>query len=244
MSIEITCLTKHYGETRSVDGISLSLPDEVQVLVLIGPSGGGKSTLLRLLGGLELPTAGGVAMNGTDLPRTEEGLREFRRRNGFLFQSFNLFPHLSALENIVLPLVTVHRWQRDEAIARAREVVARFGMADHVAKRPAELSGGQQQRIALARAMAHGPELLLLDEPTSALDPEMKAEVLDIVAELCEAGQRIILSTHEMGFARGCADEVIFLANGRVVESGKGDSLFESPQTEVVRSFLGRVMKW
>jgi polar amino acid transport system ATP-binding protein len=244
MSIEITGLTKHYGETRAVDGISLSLPDEVQVLVLIGPSGGGKSTLLRLLGGLEVPTAGGVAMNGTDLPKTEEGLREFRRRNGFLFQSFNLFPHLSALENIVLPLVTVHRWQRHEAIARAREVVARFGMADHVAKRPAELSGGQQQRIALARAMAHGPELLLLDEPTSALDPEMKAEVLDIVAELCEAGQRIILSTHEMGFARGCADEVIFLADGQLVESGKGDSLFEAPQTAVVRSFLGRVMKW
>jgi len=244
MSIEITGLTKHYGETRAVDGISFAFPDEVQVLVLIGPSGGGKSTLLRLLGGLELPTAGGVAMNGTALPATEEGLREFRRRNGFLFQSFNLFPHLSALENIVLPLVTVHGWQRDEAVVRAREVVARFGMADHVTKRPAELSGGQQQRIALARAMAHGPDLLLLDEPTSALDPEMKAEVLDVVAELCEAGQRIILSTHEMGFARGCADEVVFLANGRLVESGKRDSLFESPQTEVVRSFLGRVMKW
>jgi len=244
MSIEITGLTKHYGEARAIDGISLALPDEVQVLVLIGPSGGGKSTLLRLLGGLELPTAGGVAMNGTDLPATEEGLREFRRRNGFLFQSFNLFPHLSALENIVLPLVTVHGWQRGEAVVRAREVVARFGMADHVTKMPAELSGGQQQRIALARAMAHGPDLLLLDEPTSALDPEMKAEVLDVVAELCEAGQRIILSTHEMGFARGCADEVVFLANGQLVESGKGGVLFESPQTEVVRSFLGRVMKW
>jgi polar amino acid transport system ATP-binding protein len=244
MSTEIIGLTKHYGSTRAVDGISLTLPDEVQVLVLIGPSGGGKSTLLRLLGGLEPPTAGVITMNGTTLPATEEGLREFRRRNGFLFQSFNLFPHLSALENIVLPLVTVHGWQREEAVLRAREVVARFGMADHVAKRPAELSGGQQQRIALARAMAHGPELLLLDEPTSALDPEMKAEVLDIVAELCEAGQRIILSTHEMGFARGCADEVVFLANGRLVESGKGDSLFESPQTEGVRTFLGRVMKW
>ena len=183
-------------------------------------------------------------MNGTALPDTEEGLREFRRRNGFLFQSFNLFPHLSALENIVLPLVKVHGWSRDEAIERAGEVVARFGMADHVKKMPAELSGGQQQRIALARAMAHGPDLLLLDEPTSALDPEIKAEVLDIVAELCEAGQRIILSTHEMGFARGCADEVIFLGNGQLVESGRGAALFDSPQTELVRTFLGRVMKW
>jgi polar amino acid transport system ATP-binding protein len=244
MSIEITGLTKHYGATRAVDGISLSLPDEVRVLVLIGPSGGGKSTLLRLLGGLEIPTAGRVRINGSELPVTEDGLREFRRRNGFLFQSFNLFPHLSALENIVLPLVKVHGWSRDEAITRAGEVVARFGMADHVRKMPAELSGGQQQRIALARAMAHGPDLLLLDEPTSALDPEMKAEVLDIVAELCEAGQRIILSTHEMGFARGCADEVIFLGNGRLVESGRGAALFDSPQTEVVRTFLGRVMKW
>jgi polar amino acid transport system ATP-binding protein len=244
MSIEINGLTKHYGATRAVDGISLVLPDEVRVLVLIGPSGGGKSTLLRLLGGLEIPTAGRIRMNGTDLPVTEEDLREFRRRNGFLFQSFNLFPHLSALENIVLPLVKVHGWTRDEAIARAGEVVARFGMADHVKKMPSELSGGQQQRIALARAMAHGPDLLLLDEPTSALDPEMKAEVLDIVAELCEAGQRIILSTHEMGFARGCADEVIFLANGQLVESGRGAALFDSPQTEVVRTFLGRVMKW
>ena len=213
MSIEISGLTKYYGATRAVDGISLTLSDEVQVLVLIGPSGGGKSTLLRLLGGLEIPTAGSITMNGTALPDTEEGLREFRRRNGFLFQSFNLFPHLSALENIVLPLVKVHEWSRNKAIERAGEVVARFGMADHVKKMPAELSGGQQQRIALARAMAHGPDLLLLDEPTSALDPEMKAEVLDIVAELCEAGQRIILSTHEMGFARGCADEVIFLGN-------------------------------
>jgi polar amino acid transport system ATP-binding protein len=244
MSIEINGLTKHYGATRAVDGISLTLPDEVQVLVLIGPSGGGKSTLLRLLGGLELPTSGRIRMNGTDLPDTEEGLREFRRRNGFLFQSFNLFPHLSALENIVLPLVKVHRWTRDAAITRADEVVARFGMAGHVKKMPAELSGGQQQRIALARAMAHGPDLLLLDEPTSALDPEMKAEVLDIVAELCEAGQRIILSTHEMGFARGCADEVVFLGNGQLVESGRGAALFDSPQTEVVRTFLGRVMKW
>lgn len=244
MSIEISELTKHYGETRAVDGISLTLPDEVRVVVLIGPSGGGKSTLLRLLGSLEIPTSGGITKNGRVLPVTEEGQLEIRRRNGFLFQSFNLFPHLSALENIVLPLVRVHGRSRDEAMARAREVVARFGMEDHVTKMPGELSGGQQQRIALARAMAHEPDLLLLDEPTSALDPEKKAEVLDVVAELCEAGQRIILSTHEMGFARACADETIFLADGRVVESGRGSSLFEAPRTEALRAFLGRVMKW
>lgn len=244
MSIEIQHLSKHYGVTRAVDGVSLTLDDSVQVLALIGPSGGGKSTLLRLLGGLEIPTSGAIRIDGTGLPQSEKGLRDYRRRNGFLFQSFNLFPHLTALENIVLPLIKVHRRSPEEAVARAHEVVARFGMAAHVGKMPSELSGGQQQRIALARAMAHEPSLLLLDEPSSALDPEMKAEVLDVIEELCEAGQRIILSTHEMGFARGCADEVVFLANGRIVESGKGALLFDAPETKAVRSFLGKVMKW
>ena len=244
MSIEIRDLSKHYGTTRAIDGVSLILDDSVQVLALIGPSGGGKSTFLRLLGGLEIPTSGLIRIDNTELPKSEKGIMDFRRRNGFLFQSFNLFPHLTALENIVLPLVEVHRRTRDAAIARAHEVVERFGMSAHLGKMPAELSGGQQQRIALARAMAHEPALLLLDEPTSALDPEMKAEVLEVIAELCQAGQRIVLSTHEMGFARGTADEVVFLANGRLVESGKGESLFKTPQTEVVRSFLGKVMKW
>ena len=244
MTIEIQNLSKSYGSTRAVDDVSAMIRESVQVLVLIGPSGGGKSTFLRLLGGLEAPTSGSILFDGMALPHSEVELREYRRRNGFLFQSFNLFPHLSALENIVLPLVEVHGWNREEAIQRAHEVVARFGMASHVGKMPAELSGGQQQRIALARAMAHEPALLLLDEPTSALDPEMKAEVLDVIEELCEAGQRIILSTHEMGFARRSANEAIFLANGRLVESGSGAHLFDSPETEVVRAFLGKVMKW
>ncbi|MBP9223416.1 MAG: amino acid ABC transporter ATP-binding protein [Verrucomicrobiales bacterium] len=244
MTIEIRNLRKSYGSSRAVDDLSWMIRDSVQVLALIGPSGGGKSTFLRLLGGLEVPTSGEILLEGQALPHSDEELRKYRRQNGFLFQSFNLFPHLSALENIVLPLVEVHGWSRAAAAQRAHEVVTRFGMAAHVEKRPAELSGGQQQRIALARAMAHEPALLLLDEPTSALDPEMKAEVLDVIEELCEAGQRIVLSTHEMGFARRSANEVLFLANGRLVESGSGAELFESPETEVVRSFLGKVMKW
>lgn len=244
MSIEINTLSKHYGTTKAVDDVSLTLDDSVQVLALIGPSGGGKSTFLRLLGGLEIPTSGSIRFDNSELPQSEKGIMNFRRRNGFLFQSFNLFPHLTALENIVLPLVEVHRRSLDSAVARAHEVVERFGMSAHVGKMPGELSGGQQQRIALARAMAHEPALLLLDEPTSALDPEMKAEVLDVIEELCQAGQRIVLSTHEMGFARSSADEVIFLSNGKIIESGKGESLFASPKTEVVRSFLGKVMKW
>ncbi len=244
MSIETEGLTKRYGTTRAVDGIDLAFGDEVKVLAFIGPSGGGKSTLLRLLGGLETPDAGSIRIDGLAAPRGEAELRAWRRGNGFLFQSFNLFPHLSALENIVLPLVRVQGWRREAARARACEVVERFGMAGHLAKRPAELSGGQQQRIALARAMAHEPALLLLDEPTSALDPEMKAEVLDLVEELCHAGQRIVLSTHEMGFARRSADAVAFLSEGRIVESGTAEALFDAPQTEAVKAFLAKVMRW
>ncbi len=156
MSIEIQGLTKHYGATRAADGIDLVLDDSVKVLALIGPSGGGKSTLLRL-GGLETPDAGTIRIDGAEVPRDEESLRGWRRQNGFLFQSFNLFPHLTALENIVLPLVEVHGWNRDEARARARDVVERFGMTAHLEKRPAELSGGQQQRIALAAPWRTSP---------------------------------------------------------------------------------------
>lgn len=244
MSIEIRGLTKFYGTTPAVDGIDLSLDDTAKVLALVGPSGGGKSTLLRLIGGLEPPDSGSVCIDGKPVPPHEKGLREWRRRNGFLFQSFNLFPHLTAMENIVLPLVEVHGWDRTEAGERAREVVERFGMSPHLWKKPAELSGGQQQRIALARAMAHGPGLLLLDEPTSALDPEMKTEVLELIEELCRGGQRIILSTHEMGFARSSADAVVFLGGGKVIESGTADEVFERPASEVVKAFLGKVMKW
>lgn len=244
MSIELDSVSKQYSTTKALVEVSLSLRSTDQVLTLIGPSGGGKSTLLRVLGGLETPSSGAVRIDGQELPRSDTDLQKHRRKNGFLFQSFNLFPHLTALDNIVLPLVQVHGWDRDSALARAREVVERFGMLDHLAKRPAELSGGQQQRIALARAMAHRPTLLLLDEPTSALDPEMKAEVLDLIEDLCRAGQRIILSTHEMGFARQCADAVVFLANGRVEETGPAEQLFSNPQSPTVRSFFSKVMKW
>lgn len=244
MSIEIENLSKHYGATKAVDGVSLSVDDSVQVLGLIGPSGGGKSTFLRLLGGLEIPTTGTVRIDGKETPQDEDKLRKFRRQNGFLFQSFNLFPHLSALENIVLPLIKVHGWTRDDATSRAQEVVRRFGLTKHATKMPAELSGGQQQRIALARAMAHEPAILLLDEPTSALDPEMKAEVLDVVEELRQSGQRLVLSTHEMSFARHSANHVVFLADGKIVESGTSEELFGNPKSEQVRGFLDRVMKW
>lgn len=244
MRIETQHLSKVYGVTKAVDDVSLTLSDDVQVLALIGPSGGGKSTFLRLLGGLEIPTSGEVTMDGVKLPLKEESLRDIRRKNGFLFQSFNLFPHLTALENIVLPLVKVYGRSQEEATKRAAEVVERFRLTDHVGKRPGQLSGGQQQRIALARAMAHEPSLLLLDEPTSALDPEMKSEVLDLISELCECGQRIVLSTHEMGFAKRSADHILFLAEGKCVEEAPSSQLFDDPKTEQVSQFLHKVMKW
>ncbi|MCL4167531.1 UNVERIFIED_CONTAM: hypothetical protein GTU68_017374 [Idotea baltica] len=244
MSIEISQLSKRYGATLAVDSVSARFEDEDQVVALIGPSGGGKSTLLRLLGGLELPDSGEVNVDGKSIPADEAALREFRIGNGFLFQSFNLFPHLKAIENISLPLVKVHGWTETDALARAREIAGRFGLVEHLEKSPGQLSGGQQQRIALARAVAHRPGLLFLDEPTSALDPEMKAEVLDLIEELRLSGQRIVLSTHEMGFAKRSSDKVLFLHEGRCLETGNSAAVFESPESKELRDFLAKVMKW
>jgi polar amino acid transport system ATP-binding protein len=244
MNIELSGLSKRYGATHALSDIDLRVEDPVRVLALIGPSGGGKSTLLRLLGGLEVPDAGTVSIAGDMLARDEVGLLAHRRRNGYLFQAFNLFPHFTALKNVMLPLTEVHGQEDAAAKDTAMTCLERFGLADHASKRPAEMSGGQQQRVALARAIAIRPRLLLLDEPTSALDPEMTAEVLEVIEELCRAGQEIILSTHEMGFARAVADEVVFLADGSVVEKGTAEQVFENPESEVVRGFLGRVMRY
>ncbi len=244
MNIELTALSRRYGATHALRDVTFSVAPGVRVLTLIGPSGGGKSTLLRLLGGLEVPDAGEIRFDGTLLDRREDPLRSHRRRNGFLFQAFNLFPHLTALQNITLPLVKVHGKGEAEARGTALACLDRFRLADHAHKHPAQLSGGQQQRVALARALAHKPGLLILDEPTSALDPEMTAEVLEVIEELCREGQEIVLSTHEMGFARAVADEVVFLAEGSVIESGPPDRLFGEPREEIVRTFLGRVMRY
>lgn len=243
MKLEIEGATKTYGATRALDGLTLSLPD-ARILVLIGPSGGGKSTLLRMLGGLETADRGTVQVNGHRLIADPAALQAYRRRNGFLFQQFNLFPHLSARKNITLPLEKVHG--HDPAVARsmADEALGRFGLLEHADKLPAQLSGGQQQRAGIARAIAFSPEILFLDEPTSALDPEMTAEVLELIQELAEAGQDIILSTHEMGFARAVADHVAFVAAGRIEECGPPDKLFGSPASPICQRFLSRVMRY
>jgi len=242
MKLEIHALTKRFGGQAALE--DLHLESGAKVLALIGPSGGGKSTLLRILGGLETPDAGEVRIDGSSLPSTARELLGYRRGNGFLFQQFNLFPHLTALENVTLPLEKAHGRPAAEARATAEASLARFGLDGHFHKRPAQLSGGQQQRVALARAVAHQPRILFLDEPTSALDPEMTGEVLDFIRELADEGQHIILSTHEMGFAKEVADTIAFLAKGRIVESSVPSSFFQQPSSAEGRRFLSRVMKY
>ncbi|MGK0189019.1 MAG: polar amino acid transport system ATP-binding protein [Verrucomicrobiales bacterium] len=244
MKVELNEIVRRYGEAQALKGASFSHDGDIRALVLIGPSGGGKSTLLRILGGLEAPDGGSVSVNGQPLPADERGLHAYRRKNGFLFQSFNLFPHYSALHNITLPLEVVHGKEPEEAREIAETGLKRFGLYEHRMKRPFELSGGQQQRVGIVRAISSKPALLLLDEPTSALDPEMTAEVLDVVKELNEEGQDIILSTHEMGFARAVADHCLFLAEGTIVEHSAGAGVFNAPQSEKAQRFLSRVMQY
>ncbi len=243
MKLDASALTKCYGKTRALDGLTLPV-EFARVLVLIGPSGGGKSTLLRVLGGLETADSGTVAINGHRLLADPVALQLYRRKNGFLFQQFNLFPHLTARRNIALPLEKVHGHSPAEALAMAEQALGRFSLLDHADKLPAQLSGGQQQRVGIARAVARQPEILFLDEPTSALDPEMTAEVLELIQELAEAGQDIILSTHEMGFARAVADQVAFVAAGKIEEISPPASLFGAPRSALCQRFLSRVMRY
>ena len=236
-------LTKRYGGRTVIDDITAKL-DFPHVLVLLGPSGGGKSTLLRLIGGLELPESGSLSVDGTHVPVEEAPLRAYRSNIGTVFQSWNLFPHMDALANVMLPLTAVHGLAGDDARARAEELLDRLHLKGHGNKRPAELSGGQRQRVAIARAVAIRPKLLLFDEPTSALDPEMTAEVLEVIADLKAEGRTFILVTHAMNFARTVADEVAFLAGGKIIEQAAAASFFARPQSETARRFLDRVLKY
>ena len=241
MKLVIDGLVQRFGTATVLDGVDLSTPD-VEALVLVGPSGGGKSTLLRILAGLDVPVAGSVAFDGEPLPREESGLRRYRRTVGTVFQSYNLFPHLSGLDNLLLPLVHVHGLTEAEARARVREPLERFQLAGHAHKRPAELSGGQKQRIAILRALVVQPRRLLLDEPTSALDPEMTAEVLEMIGELKALGTQFVLVTHEMGFARRVADEVAFIGDGRVLAHGTPGEVIDRCPVPRVRGFFERIL--
>jgi len=229
------------GVATVLDGLELET-GEIGALVLVGPSGGGKSTLLRILAGLDVPAAGSVAFDGVPLPRAEPELIRYRRTVGTVFQAYNLFPHLTAMENLVLPLVHVHGLSPAAARERVREPLERFGLSAHAHKRPAELSGGQKQRIAILRAVVVEPRRIFLDEPTSALDPELRGEVLDMIGEVRAAGVKLVLVTHEMGFARRVADEIAFVADGRVLAHGPAGAFFGDQREPRVRAFLERAL--
>ncbi|MBU6400912.1 MAG: amino acid ABC transporter ATP-binding protein [Verrucomicrobia bacterium] len=243
MQLRLNHISKSFDSQQVLTDVSLGL-ETVHTLALIGPSGGGKSTLLRIIGGLEYPAAGSVELDGQAVRFDEAGLLRHRRTIGTVFQAFNLFPHLTALQNITLPLERVHGRPAAEAEAIARQLLARFRLEAHAHQRPAALSGGQRQRIAIARAISIKPRLLLFDEPTSALDPEMTAEVLDVIRELREEGRDFILVTHEMGFAHRIADHVALLANGRIVEAGPPQQVLDQPTTPQTREFLAKVLKY
>ena len=243
MKLDFDDITKRYGHHTVLDAITAQL-EFPHVLALLGPSGGGKSTLLRVIGGLEPPEAGSLMIDGQRVPTTEKSLRTFRSNIGTVFQSWNLFPHLDALANIMLPLTAVHGLSPEAARNRSLELLERLHLTGHAHKRPAELSGGQRQRVAIARAVAIHPRLLLLDEPTSALDPEMTAEVLEVIADLKAEGRTFILVTHAMNFARTVADQVAFLAGGRIVEQGSAAAFFTAPESETARRFLAKVLKY
>ncbi len=243
MQIEIKHLTKTYKGQAALSDLSLSLTD-VHSLGIIGPSGGGKTTLLRVLAGLETPDSGELVLNGKAIDFSKDKLLEHRKRIAMVFQSYNLFIHLTALQNITLPLVKTRQMAPARARQEAIELLERFGLADHLDKYPGQLSGGQKQRVAIARALSLKPEVLLFDEPTSALDPEITAEILDVINGLRLAKKDLILVTHEIGFARHACEHVAFVSDGRVVTHGPSDVLFEKDEPEEFRHFVSRIISW
>lgn len=243
MKLELKNITKSFDDQIVLDDISLQL-DDLHAFVIIGPSGGGKTTLLRILAGLVFPNHGSVKIDDVPIVFEEHRLREYRKSVGMVFQAYNLFPHLTALRNITLPLEQVHGFSPEESISRAMELLHRFQLREHAYKTPAQLSGGQNQRVAIARVMAIKPKFLLLDEPTSALDPEFTSEVLDMIEELRAEKKDLILVTHEMGFARKVADQVLFLSHGIIIEAGATKDIFENPRHPELKQFLDKVLKY
>ena len=238
--IVIENLHKAFGEVEVIKGVNLHIEPQ-EVVALIGPSGSGKSTLLRCMNYLEEPTAGKVTVAGTPLDG-EANINKVREEVGMVFQRFNLFPHMTVLENIMLAPMKVKKVSRDDAAKKAKELLERVGLADKAESFPSQLSGGQQQRVAIARALAMEPKVMLFDEPTSALDPEMVGEVLDVMRSLAKEGMTMVIVTHEMGFAREVADRVLFVDDGQVLEQGAPQDLFEHPQQERTKNFLSKVL--
>ena len=238
--IKITDLRKSYGNLDVLKGINLTIAER-EVVVIIGPSGSGKSTLLRCINYLEEPTGGSIVIDG--IPLTGEAyINEIRKEVGMVFQRFNLFPHMTVLENLVLAPMKVRGISRSEAEQTAQELLIKVGLDDKANAYPDQLSGGQQQRVAIARALAMEPDIMLFDEPTSALDPEMVCEVLDVMKELAAEGMTMVVVTHEMGFAHDVADRVFFIDQGVIMEQGTPEEVMDHPTNERTQSFLSKVL--
>lgn len=232
---------KHYGEFHALKDINMTV-DRGEVVVVIGPSGSGKSTLCRTINRLETITSGSITIDGKELPKEGRELATLRAEVGMVFQSFNLFSHLTILENVTLGPIKVLKLSKADAVKQARQLLDRVGIGHQADKLPAQLSGGQQQRVAIARSLAMHPKIMLFDEPTSALDPEMINEVLDVMVDLAKEGMTMVVVTHEMGFARKAADRVVFMADGEIVEEADPETFFTKPQSNRAKDFLSKLL--
>ncbi|MEO9189280.1 MAG: amino acid ABC transporter ATP-binding protein [Acetobacteraceae bacterium] len=241
-AIVLDKVNKWYGAAHVLRDVSLIVGEKERVVVC-GPSGSGKSTMIRCINRLEKHQSGRIVVEGTELTDDTRALDKVRREVGMVFQSFNLFPHLTILENLTLAPIWVRKTPRAEAEEQAMTYLRRVKIPEQAMKYPGQLSGGQQQRVAIARALCMRPRIMLFDEPTSALDPEMIKEVLDVMIELAESGMTMVCVTHEMGFARQVADRVVFMDQGEIVESGPPTELFEAPRTERLRLFLSQILR-
>ena len=240
--IEAHAIHKHFGALHVLKGVDLSVAER-ELVFIIGPSGSGKSTLLRCLNRLEEPSSGSITVDGIDLLSKRTDINHARQRIGMVFQSFNLYPHMTALGNVMLALRKVVGKSRDEANVIATAALRRVGLADRADHYPGQLSGGQQQRVAIARAIALEPRVMLFDEPTSALDPELVGGVLAVMRELRESGMTMVVVSHEMGFARAAADRVLFMDDGLIVEQGAPLEIFTAPRQERTRAFISQIQR-
>ena len=244
--IEIKNVSKDYEMNdgtilHAVKNASITV-DDGEVVVIIGPSGSGKSTLLRTVNALEKAQSGSILIDGKDIVDKNTDIRKIREEVGMVFQTFNLFPHLSVLDNIILAAMKVKKLKRKEAEEIGMKLLKRVGLEDKAKEKPGKLSGGQAQRVAIARALAMQPKAMLFDEPTSALDPEMIKEVLDVMLELAKDGMTMLLVTHEMGFAKAAADKIVFMSDGEIIETGSPEEMFSSPKTERAKDFLDHIL--
>ena len=239
--LEVKDLHKYYEKQEVLKGISTTVR-KGDVIAIIGPSGCGKSTFLRSLNLLEVPTKGQILFEGTDITDKKTDINQMRRKIGMVFQQFNLFPYMTIRENIMLAPVKLKLMTKEQASAKAEELLARIGLADKAEAYPAQLSGGQKQRIAIVRSLAMNPDVILFDEPTSALDPEMVGEVLQVMKELASTGMTMLVVTHEMGFAREVANRVMFINEGVIAEEGTPQEIFSAPKSQRLQEFLSRVL--